>query len=157
MPRIRVGSQYYTAKEVKEKLGLTQGELNTYIRNGTLRPETPPGKKQGVYKRSHVDQLVREKQAFMGLPQKTFSVFSKASKEETREAVEMARELLGRREGSETTEAWPENTHAVCYIVKVDGEMAGYALLLPVDLEQMRKLLQHEEFAVETDAGDDEA
>src|SRR5262249_14210317 len=143
MPRMKVGSQYYTAKEVKSKLGITQGELNTFIRNGTLKPMMPPGKKQGVYKREDVDQLVRERQAFMAMPQKTSSVFSKASREDIKATVEITRILFGLRENSEITEArrlaWFDKNPELFYVLKSEGQVVGYALMLPLKLEKVEK------------------
>ena len=59
MPQMKVGKDYYTAAQVKERLGITQGTLYNYVRNGTLKPVVPPGKRQGVYPRKEVDQLAR--------------------------------------------------------------------------------------------------
>jgi predicted transcriptional regulator len=153
MPRMKVGSQYYTAKEVKEKLDITQGELNTFIRNGTLKPETPPGKKQGVYKRADVDQLVRERQAFMTMPQKTSSTFSKATKEDIKATVEITRVLFGLRESSEAAEArrlsWFDKNQELFYVLKSEEQVVGYALMIPLKLEKIEKILNGEEYSQE--------
>src|SRR5216684_6890020 len=130
MPRMKVGSQHYTAAEVKEKLGITQGQLNTYIRNGTLKPLTPPGKKQGVYLRSEVDQLVRETQAFMAIRQKTSSTFSRATEEDLKATVEITRVLFGLRENDEATFArrlnWLSRNPDIFYVLKSEGVVVGY-------------------------------
>ncbi|MBA2678933.1 MAG: GNAT family N-acetyltransferase [Ktedonobacteraceae bacterium] len=158
MPRMNVGRQYYTAKEVKEKLGITQGELNTFIRNGTLKPETPPGKKQGVYKRTAVDQLVRERQAFMTMPQKTSSVFSKATKEDIKATVEITRVLFGLRESPELTEArrlaWFDKSQEIFYVLKSEEQVVGYALMLPLKPEKIEKILSGEEYSQEIAASE---
>jgi hypothetical protein len=155
---MKTGWQYYTAKEVKEKLGITQGELNTFIRNGTLRPETPPGKKQGVYNRTHVDQLIRERQAFMALPQKTSSVFRKAAAEDIPATVEITRVLFGLRESPETTlarrQAWFQQNQGLFYVLKSAEQIVGYILLLPLKPEKIEKIVRGEEYAQDTDASE---
>jgi hypothetical protein len=156
MSRIKVGSQYYTAKEVREKLGITQGELNTFIRNGTLKPETPPGKKQGVYRRADVDQLVHERQAFMAMPQKTSSTFSRATKEDIKATVEITRILFGLRESPEVTEAkrltWFDKNQELFYVLKSEEQVVGYALMLPLKIEKIEKILRGEEYSQEVNA-----
>lgn len=151
---MKVGNPYYTAKEVREKLGITQGELNTFIRNGTLKPETPPGKKQGVYKRADVDQLVRERQAFMAMPQKTSSTFSKATKEDIKATVEITRVLFGLRESPEITEAkrlsWLNKNPEIFYVLKSEEQVVGYVLILPLKSEKIEKILSGEEYSQET-------
>ena len=158
MPRMNVGEHHYTAKEVKEKLGITQGELNTFIRNGTLRPETPPGKKQGVYRRTDVDQLVRERQIFMALPQKTSSTFGKALKEDIKATVEITRILFGLCASPEATEAkrlsWYEINDELFYVLKTEEQIVGYTLMLPLKLEKIEKILSGEAFAQEIDASE---
>jgi len=156
MPRMRVGRQHYTAKEVKQKLGITQGELNTFIRNGTLKPEVPPGKKQGVYKRIDVDQLVRERQAFMSISQKTSSKFSRATKEDVKATVKVTRVLFGLRDSEEATEArrlmWLDKNPELFYVLKSEEQVVGYALMLPLKLEKIEKILNGEEYAQEVSA-----
>lgn len=156
MPRMKVGSQYYTAKEVREKLGITQGELNTFIRNGTLKPETPPGKKQGVYKRVDVDQLVHERQAFLAMPSKISSTFGRATKEDIRAMVEITRVLFGLRESPEVTEArrltWMEKNPELFYVVKSEGAVVGYTLMLSLKPEKIENVLNGVEYAQETNA-----
>jgi hypothetical protein len=156
MPRMKVGNQYYTAKEVREKLGITQGELNTFIRNGTLKPETPPGKKQGVYKRADVDQLMRERQAFLAIPQKISSIFGIATKEDVKAMVEITRVLFGLRDSPEATEArrliWIEKNPELFYVVKSEGMIVGYTLMLPLKLEKIENILNGKEYAQEVNA-----
>lgn len=82
MPQMKVGNEYYTAAQVKEKLDITQGTLYNYVRNGTLKPVVPPGKRQGVYPRSEVDQLAHELRAFMATRQKNASIFARATIED---------------------------------------------------------------------------
>ncbi len=62
---LKESKDYYTAAQVKELLGITDGMLYTYVDNGALDRIIPPGKKQGVYRRSQVDQLARDLKVFI--------------------------------------------------------------------------------------------
>lgn len=55
---------YYSRAEAMARLGVDREMLETYIRNGRLERVIPPGRKQGYYRISQVESLVRELQAF---------------------------------------------------------------------------------------------
>jgi hypothetical protein len=156
MPRMKVGSQYYTAADVKRKLNITQGELLTFVRNGTLTPVTPPGKKQNVYKRAEVDELARERQVFMTMPRKTSSTFSRATKDDMKAMVEITRVLFGLRESPEVTVArrltWLEKNPEIFYVLKSEEQVVGYTGILPLKLEKIEKFLSGEEYSQELNA-----
>ena len=106
MPQMKISNQYYTAAQVKEKLGITQGMLYNYVRNGTLKPVTPPGKKQGVYLRTEIDKLARETQAFMAARNKASSIFTRVTENDVKDlkaSVELTRILFGLRDSEEAT------------------------------------------------------
>lgn len=156
MSRMKIGNQFYTAKDVKDKLGISQGELNTYIRNGTLKSEIPPGKKQGVFRRAEVDQLARERQIFINMPQKTSSTFSKAKREDIRAMVEITRVLFGLRESVDETLArrltWFDKSEDIFYVLKSERQVVGYAAILPLKLEKIERILNGQEYAQEVNA-----
>jgi hypothetical protein len=156
MPRIKFSGSHYTAKEVKEKLGITQGRLNTYIRNGTLKPFTPPGKKQGVYRRNEVDQLARELQVFEEIRQTTSSTFTQATKADLKATVQITRVLFGLREGDEETLArrltWVERNPDTFYVLKSEDQVVGYAAMLPLKPDKIEKILSGEESSQLTNA-----
>lgn len=149
MPRMKFSGPYYSAKEVKERLGITQGRLNTYVRNGTLKPFTPPGKKQSVYRQSEVDQLARDLQVFEEIRQKTSSTFTKADEEDLKATVQITRVLFGLREDDEATLArrlaWIRKNPDVFYVLKSDEQVVGYAAMLPLKIEKIEKILSGED------------
>lgn len=149
MPRMKFSGPYYSAKEVKERLGITQGRLNTYVRNGTLKPFTPPGKKQSVYRQSGVDQLARDLQVFEEIRRKTSSTFTRASEEDLKATVQITRVLFGLREDDETTLArrltWIKKNPEVFYVLKSDEQVVGYVAMLPLKIEKIEKILSGEE------------
>lgn len=157
MPRMKISSQYYTAAEVREKLGITQGMLNNYIRNGSLKPIVPPGKRQGVYLRSEVDQLARETEAFLVTRSKVSSSFGRASERDVKATVEITRILFGLRESEEATVqrrlTWIKRNPDILYALKTEeGTVIGYAIMLPLKQEKIYKILRGEEYSQEVDA-----
>lgn len=156
MPRINVGDQYYTASEVKAKLGITQGTLYNYVRNGYLKPIVPPGKRQGVYLRKEIDQLARETQAFLEGRNLTPATFGRVSKEDVAASVELTRKLFGLRGSVEENISrrleWIAKNPDILYVLKAEDQLVGYAILLPLKLEKIYKILDGLEFSQEVKA-----
>ncbi|HEY3993416.1 MAG TPA: hypothetical protein VGM01_11105, partial [Ktedonobacteraceae bacterium] len=134
MPRMSAGDQYFTAGEVMKELRMTQGEFNTLVRNGALKPFTPPGKKQSVYKRADVKQIARERELFASMPQKTSSIFGRATREDIKATVEITRVLFGLRDSAEATFArrlaWWDRNQELFYVLKTEEQIVGYAVML---------------------------
>jgi len=70
--------------------------------------------------------------------------------------VEITRVLFGLRESPEATEArrltWVEKNPELFYVVKSEGQVVGYALVIPLKLEKIENILSGAEFAQETKA-----
>ena len=155
MPRMKVGDQYYTAAAVKEKLGITQGMLYNYVRNGNLKPIVPPGKRHGVYLRSEVDQLARELRAFMATRQKSTSTFVRATPEDVPDCARISDELFnGLHFDVDKQIAWMKKNPDICYVVKDEDKVVGYVLMLPLDPKKIERILREEEFALDLETED---
>lgn len=156
MARMKIGEQYYTASEVKERLGITQGMFNNYIRNGSLKPIVPPGKRQGVYLRSEVDQLAREMQAFLATRNKLASTFGKVIEKDLKATVAITRVLFGLRDSEEATVqrrlTWIRKNPDTLYALKVEEQVIGYAIMLPLKREKIERILKEEEYSQEVSA-----
>ncbi len=150
MPQMKVGKDHYTAAQVKEKLGITQGTLYNYVRNGTLNPVVPPGKRQGVYPRNEVDQLAHELRAFMATRQKSASVFAKATVEDVPDCAKLSDEFFnGLHFDIDKQIAWMKKNPDICYVVKDEGKVVGYVLLLPLDPQKIERFLRGEESSLD--------
>lgn len=155
MPQMKVGKDYYTAAQVKEKLGITQGTLYNYVRNGTLTPVVPPGKRQGVYPRSEVDQLAHELRAFMATRQKSASVFARATPEDVSECAKLSDDFFsGLHFDVEKQIAWMKKNPDICYVVKDEGKVVAYILLLPLDPHKIERFLRGEESSLNLETED---
>ena len=161
MPQMKIGNQYYTAAQVKDKLGITQGMLYNYVRNGTLKPITPPGKKQSVYLRTEVDKLARETQAFMAARNKTSSVFTRVTENDIKDlkaSVELTRILFGLRDSEEATLqlrlSWVKKNSEIIYVLKSEEQVIGYAIMLPLKREKIENILAGKEYSQEVNANE---
>src|SRR5205085_9409528 len=93
---LKESKDYYTAAQVKEILGLTDGMLYNYVDNGALQRIIPPGKKQGVYRRNQVDQLARDLKIYILTRESHPSVFTKmATREEVLETTKISDAIFG--------------------------------------------------------------
>lgn len=135
MPQMKTNSNYYTATQAKQVLGVTHGMLYQYVRNGHLHPVTPPGKKQGVYPRKEVDKLALELQAFFMYREKQSTNFIRVtSREEMGKCLDISQELfgIGREILDECMEMIERNPY-ICYALKAsDQTTIGYTGITPL-------------------------
>ncbi len=148
----RLSEDYYTASQVKEKLGINDSTLYTYVRNGDLQRITPPGrKKQGYYLRSEVDHLARELDAYFAVRRKKASVFTVATKEDIPICVEITKASLGnvvhyQIASAETRISWLGKNPELFYVLKQEHEIVGYAGIIPMKREKIEQVLRDEAF-----------
>lgn len=155
MPQMKIGKDYYTAKQVKEKLGITANQLYSYVRNGTLQHITPPGKKQGVYIRKEVDQLAEDLNAFLAIRKKEVSKFGRATEADIPEILEISRSLFGDSIiAAETRVQWLRKNADTFFILKNEDLIVGYASILPLKQEIIDKLVREEIGGEEITAND---
>src|SRR5258708_22706198 len=81
---------YYTASQVKSRLGINDSTLYGYVESNVLQRVIPPGaRKHGLYLRSEVEQLKRDLNAFFVNRTKTSSVFAVATPEDIAACVDI--------------------------------------------------------------------
>src|SRR5258708_34058242 len=83
MPQAKPPKDYLTAGQVKKLLGITDGMLYNFVENKALERVIPPGRKQGVYRRSQVEQLERDLKVFLSTRNEETTTFSKADKKDS--------------------------------------------------------------------------
>lgn len=62
--RTDIMEEVYSSGEARKILGVSTSTFKTYVDNGRIRKITPPGKTQGVYSKTDVDKLAKEKEPF---------------------------------------------------------------------------------------------
>jgi hypothetical protein len=150
MPQTKSYKDYYTASEVKEKLGITDGMLYNYVRYGHLERVIPPGRKQGVYPKRGVDNLANKLHAFLAIDSEGEEeiVFRAATEDDMLEISNMGRAVFVPTAPRVTAPAqWhldalgknPE----ISFVLKRGDELLGYVNTVPftVNNEKVRKCL----------------
>lgn len=145
---IKEGKDYYTAAQVKSILGINDSMLYTYVDNGALERIIPPGKKQGVYRRSEVDKLARELQTFIAQRKKKSTKFMRVStEEEMRACQEISQELfgVGRNTVEQRMEIVEKNPDSYHMLRDEDTQqIIGYAAVMPLKQGKLEKVLSQE-------------
>ncbi len=150
MPQAKPPKDYLTAGQVKKLLGITDGMLYNFVENKALERVIPPGRKQGVYRRSQVEQLARDLKVFLSTRNEETTTFSKAGREDIPTLIEIGTATYpGIQQGIaslETRLSWLDKNPDIYYVVRKDGEIAGYTAIIPMKQEKIRKILANEEF-----------
>lgn len=139
MPQTRPYKDYYTAAQVKEKLGITDGALYNYVRYEHLHRIVPPGRKQGVYRRDEA----RDLQSFMVNRKVHPTRFERLkTREEAEECYEISQALFGvGREIVDGTMQILERNPETFYVLKDGDQVVGYTGLIPLKPGNLHKLL----------------
>jgi hypothetical protein len=137
--------KFYSAKEAQEKLGMTYSALRHQVLMGNLKSITPPGRKQSVYLKDEVDKLARELRIFLTNRDTETSTFSRASKEDMPEIVDISKAIFYTA-GNDVTPAeirisWLEKNPYTFFVVKYENKVVAYASLLPLSPQMIEKLL----------------
>src|SRR5260221_2404367 len=147
--------EFYTAAQTKELLGITDGMLYNYVDNGALERIFPPGKKQGVYRRSQVDPLAREFKVVIVTKKKISSSFARATKDDIPACASISDAIFNASFAVEKQRAWMNKNADICYVVKdEDRKVVGYVLMLPLQPEKIEKILREEESSLDLETKD---
>src|SRR5215469_7515580 len=145
MPQTKTFKDYYTASEVKQKLGITDGMLYNYVRYGHLERITPPGRKQGVYRRDEVDKFALEMKAFLsGREEAKRATFTRVTKEDLPEVLRLSKEIFNWLPNAAIRTAWIEKNPDTQFQLCLDTRVIGCAVVLPLKLETIEQILRDE-------------
>jgi hypothetical protein len=151
MPQTISYKDYYTAKEVKAKLGITDGQLYNYVRYGHLERIMPPGRKQGVYKKEEVDKFAVEMQAFLGSREDVKNVtFTPVTKNDVEDTVKLTEEIFKTHLDSNIRLSWVLRNPDVSYQLCVNGSVVGVVTMLPLKPEKIEQILTEKVQSEET-------
>jgi hypothetical protein len=133
---------YYTVAQARKVLGVNNDTLYSYVENGALKRVIPPGKKQGLYRRTEVDQLARELQAFIAqrktMPTQCTRV---TTREEMSECMEISQALFGVGIGVLDTCTQLLETPYVCYALKANDQIIGFTGIMPLKPGKLNSVL----------------
>ena len=138
-------SNYYTAKEAQERLGVDDNRFYYLVRTGKIKKFVPPGKKQGVYLKAEIDKLNRDIIAFVVYDEEQGLHFSKATVEDIQEEYDLATLLFGSATHDiETRQAWLEKNPDIYFIVRDHGRLVAFIDILPVKHETIMRFMDGE-------------
>ena len=145
MPQRKSYQDYYTASETKKILGVTDGMLYNYVRNGNLERITPPGRKQGVYRKEDVNKFALELHAFLGSREKLKSItFTPVTTNDIEDTLRITEDIFKSRPDKAIRTSWVKKNSDVSYQLCLDGSVVGAASILPLSLERIEKILAGE-------------
>lgn len=143
MPLRQSFDDYYTASQAMEVMGVTEGMFYNFIRNGDLEGIKLPGRKQSVYEKSKVNQLARELKAFIITKPKIASTFTRAAEEDILDCAKISdAHFNGLHFDVEKQKEWLRKNPDTTYVVKQEGKVVGYVLLLPLDADKIERMLK---------------
>ena len=119
--------------------------LYNYVNNGTLERIIPPGKKQGVYRRTEVDRLASEMQAFIIQRKKKSTQFLPVKTiEEMQACQEISQELfgVGRTTTGDRMKIIAKNPYTYHYLKDEDlDQIVGYVAIMPLLSGRLEKVI----------------
>ncbi len=154
MPQSKPPKNYLTAGEVKKLLGITDGMLYNFIDNGALKRIIPPGRKQGVYQKSQVEQLARDLNVFISTRDEYKTGFRKAEKDDIPKCIElgMRSHPNAQQQGLtslETRLSWLDKNPDLYYIIEHDGEIVGYTSIIPLEPKKIKEILDSRDLTMD--------
>jgi hypothetical protein len=136
---------FYTAGEAQERLGLTKSAFFHLVRKGTLKKVTMPGKKQGVYPKSEIDQFAATIKTLIEQYERETSTFELATPDDLPIEYGIDMSLYGRKGTTplesryERLEANPEGN----YVLRNGGVIVGHMAFYPVEKDHLMLLLDN--------------
>lgn len=142
---------FYTAKEAREILGVTEDKFQYMVRTNQVKKVIPPGRKYGMYLEAEVDELAASINGFVKQYSevKDKTVFRPARPEDAQEMHDLGENIMKRSGGYgiPTEILMPflciPNSEIGHVLVRDDG-IIGYFTLLPLKHESMMRLMHRE-------------
>ena len=121
---------YYSAKEAREKLGLSKAQFHKWVRQGLIPRVVLPGMKQGVYPRRDIDALV------LSMSSRDEAVFSSSSLADLMEELNIVHKSFLPAFSLAERIALQQKNRLTFYSLKVHGAVVGCIAMfrLPEDL-----------------------
>jgi hypothetical protein len=129
---------YYTATEAEKILNISSAMIRKHVENGKIHYFLPNGRKQGFYRKSDVDRLANELEAFHILEEESATTnFTTATVADIPACIALNRKLFTAKysTGDATLQrkwtGWLEKNPEIIYVLKRDQEVIGIFMALP--------------------------
>jgi hypothetical protein len=137
---------YYTSGEARQHLGIDVGAFYYLIETGKIKRITPPGKKRGFYSKHQIEKLARERLKCMNVGVEPGPTFMKATQDDIYEEYELATLMLNGSApyGLPTYKAWFGKNPDTNFIIRDQGRLVAFMLVLPVKQRTIRRWINGE-------------
>jgi hypothetical protein len=134
----------YTAKEAREKLGVTDDKFQYMVRTGLINKVILPGRKYGLYPQAEVNRLAAAINATLEQYTKDESIFELATQADLPEIIAMCLKNVPRVTPIEKQRAWMKRNPEAFYTLRDNGEVVAYTCIFPVNYEWLERVLKDE-------------
>ncbi len=134
---------FYTASQAQKRLGMSKSNFFDLVRKGTITKVRLPGKTQGLYPKTLIDNLAATIKTTLAQYERDSSVFELATLEDLPIEVEIDLSLYGRKGTTplesriERMQKNPEGN----YVLRNEGEIVGHVAFYPVEKEYLIDLV----------------
>lgn len=137
---------YYTAGEARQFLDMDIGAFYYLIETGKIKRITPPGKKRGFYSKHQIERLADQKLNHDNNEQEVGPIFMNATWDDLDEECELATLLLNGNApyGIPTYHAWLSKNPDTNFILRDQGRLVAFLLVLPVQQRTIRQWINGE-------------
>src|SRR5712692_3885314 len=134
---------FYTASQAQKRLGMSKSSFFDLVRKGTITKVTLPGKTQGMYPKTLIDNLAATIQTTLAQYERDTSVFELATLDDLAMEVAIDLSLYGKK-GTTPLERRIERMQknaAGNYVLRNEGEIVGHVAFYPVEKEYLLDLV----------------
>lgn len=137
---------YYSSREAQQHLGINVGAFYYLVDTGKIMKLTPPGKKQGFYSKHQIERLAEERLKRRTVERAPGTTFMKATLDDIHEEHELAALMLNGSAayGVSTYEAWLRKNSEINFIIRDQGRLVAFMLVLPVKQEIIERWMNGE-------------
>lgn len=139
-------SGLYTASEAIKRLRLPSTTFHAYVRDGKIKKVVPPGRTEGYYEKTLIDQMARASELFVLQYASEPATFDVATTEDAQGIYEVIAALWGTLFTTpvEARLSWYKVNPAIDYVVKREGIVIGYITIMPMKHQIIEKLMRGE-------------
>ena len=134
---------FYTASQAQQRLGMSKSSFFDLVRKGTITKVTLPGKTQGMYPKTLIDNLAATIKTTLAQYERDTSVFELATLDDLPIEVGIDLSLYGRKGTTpleRRIERMQKNT-AGNYVLRNEGEIVGHVAFYPVEKDYLLDLV----------------
>jgi hypothetical protein len=142
---------YYTASEARQRLGMDVGAFYYLIETGKIKRLTPPGKKRGFYSKQQIEKLAIERLKRVNIEGEPGPTFMQATLDDIDEEYELATLMLNwsAAYGVPTYKAWLGKNPCTNFIVRDQGRLVAFMLVLPVKQRTIKRWINGEDVSTD--------